>query len=72
MLDKVRGALRSKTVWFNAVAIPVLATIFDQAQANLAALAPYLADDKMKVIAIVSIVGNVVLRGLTTQPLEHK
>ena len=72
MLDKLRGALRSKTIWFNAVAIPVLATIFDQAQANLGALAPYLADDKMTVLAVISIGGNIILRALVTERLEHK
>lgn len=72
MLDKLRGALRSKTIWFNAVVIPALASIFDQAQANLAALQPYLPSNKMQAIAVISIGGNIILRGLTSQALEHK
>jgi hypothetical protein len=71
-IDKLRGALRSKTVWFNAVAIPVLLLILDQLQANLGLLAAYLPVDKMQTVGAVSIIGNIVLRAMTSSALEHK
>lgn len=72
MRHRLKGALRSRTIWFNAVALPMLATMFDQAQANLPVLQPWLPADRFQAIAVVSVVGNIVLRGLTTRGLEHK
>lgn len=71
-LDKIYGALRSKTIWFNAVAIPALLLIVDQLQANLGLLAAYMPADKMQTVAVVSIIGNIVLRAITKSALEHK
>lgn len=72
LIDRLRGALRSKTIWFNPVAIPVLLALFDHIQSNLGLLASYLSGNKMQVLAIISIDGNIFLRALVKTPLEAK
>lgn len=71
MLDKLKGALRSKTIWFNVFMV-ALPEIFEQLQANLPVLHDYLPENTYKAVGLVAIVGNVILRGVTKIPLEAK
>lgn len=70
-LDKVRGAWRSKTVWFNAALLGMLPLI-DLLSGALPQLQMFLTDESYRRVGIVTVVGNIVLRFLTSRPLEHK
>ncbi len=65
MKDKIRGNLRSKTVWFNlATAVAGVTAVLAANPAMLAAYGPH---------AIVAVtVVNVLLRNVTTKPVEEK
>lgn len=60
MRDTLKGALRSRTVWFNVITGGV-------EMANL--LAPTLPAGT---VAAVNVLGNIALRFITTQPLADK
>jgi uncharacterized membrane protein YdfJ with MMPL/SSD domain len=65
MKDKIRGNLKSKTVWFNlATAVAGVTAVLAANPAMLAAYGPH---------AIVAVaVVNVLLRNVTTKPVEDK
>jgi hypothetical protein len=69
--DKLRGAKRSLTVWFNTVlgtvvlALPIATDTLPQLQA-------YLPPGVYRYLALALIVGNMALRFKTSLPLEHK
>ena len=71
LIDKARGAWRSKTVWFNTFIGLVLYAI-PFAQDALPALAPYVGEDRYKNMMLVVLVANTALRFITNRPLEHK
>lgn len=56
---------RSRTHWFNAVMAGLTA-----AEASLNVFAPVLGEYRFALVSFVLIVGNVVLRELTTSPIE--
>lgn len=68
---KIKGAARSRTVWFNAVvgsataALPMLETA-------LPGLREHLPQQIYSVALLVIVVGNIVLRAVTTTALEDK
>lgn len=70
-LGKMRGLKKSATIWFNSVfasvvlALPLLQDTFTQLQ-------PYLPDNIYKVLAVVVIVGNLLLRFKTVSDLADK
>lgn len=69
MIDKLRGALKSWVIRFNALAGVMLA-ILPMLQDALPMLAQYVPD--LKYVAVVVIVGNVLLRFKTTTSLAEK
>lgn len=64
LLDSIRGSITSKTVWFNALVvagfvIDILAkTEFVRSNADL--------------VVILTALGNIILRYVTTKPLSEK
>lgn len=73
--DKLRGAKRSLTVWFNAAmgaALLVLPDAVSYAVSNLPQIQPYMPDNLYKWLMAVAVVGNFLLRFKTSLPLEHK
>ena len=69
--DKLRGALRSWTVWFNALsaaAIPAL----DYAQNNLALVKDFLPQHWYGIALVAIVAGNVALRFKTNNDLSDK
>lgn len=66
-MKKIKGALKSKTMWFNA-AMAVLSLL----ETNLELLKPVLGESAFGVISFATIVGNGILRWITTQSLEGK
>jgi hypothetical protein len=59
----MKSVFASKTVWFNVltVLIAVIGTIIDS---------NFLSPNILKILGLVSAVGNVILRFLTTQPIS--
>ena len=68
-IDKLKGARRSFTVWFNSV-VAVIIGIMPMLQDALPMLAQYVPN--IKWVAVALIVGNVILRFKTNVPLEIK
>lgn len=72
---RVRGAVRSKTVWFNALALALvnqLPQLIDYAAQNLPLLQPYLPANHYTTIVGAITITNLILRYKTTHPLEAK
>lgn len=72
---KLRGAARSKTVWFNALVlifIQQLPGFIDYLAQNMVALQPYLPASHAQTIIGAITIANVILRFKTTHPLEAK
>ena len=74
-LTKLRGAVRSKTIWFNALVVLALhnlpqiaAVLADQLPAMQPYLGPHLYQDAMLFVLVV----NLYLRFKTSMPLEAK
>lgn len=68
---KLRRAHKSLTIQFNALmatAIGFLPQLLDA----LPSLQPHLGPEFYKWVAIVTIVGNALIRGRTTKPLEER
>jgi hypothetical protein len=65
MKDKIRGNLKSKTVWFNvATAVAGVTAVLAANPALIAAYGPH---------ALVAVtVVNILLRNVTTKPVEDK
>ena len=72
---RLRGALLSKTMWFNAVAlvfVDQLPQLIDYTASNLPTLQPYIpANHYNMVIGVITVV-NLILRYKTKHPLEAK
>lgn len=70
-IDKLAGAKRSLTVWFNGVVgvvVPSLPMLGD----NIPAMQPYLTQHLYQWIGGIVVFANIALRFKTTQPLENK
>ena len=70
-VDKLSNIWRSKTIWFNAglaALIPILPELINL----IPQLEPYLPTDTYKTLTLVGLVGNVVLRFMTTKSLAQK
>lgn len=71
MFDKLAGALRSWTIWFNntfGVALLLIPVIQEQ----MPNLQPYFDANTYKYLMLALIVGNILLRFKTTVALENK
>jgi hypothetical protein len=66
-VDWMRGALRSKTVWFNA-----LAAIFALLAMNVDMLSAVVPPERLGFAVLIVNVVNVALRAVTSSALPHK
>lgn len=74
-LAKLAGAIRSKTIWLNAVLLALLdqlPNLLGQVGAALPELQPYLGPTLYRNVALFLIFGNLYLRFRTKTPLEQK
>lgn len=71
IIDKIKGALKSWTVWFNSIAGAVLMGL-PMLQDSLPALQPYVNGNHYKHVMAGVIVVNIVLRFKTSKALEQK
>lgn len=70
-MAKVKGARRSFVIWFNALLLALL-PVFEMAVSSLPQLREYLPDNVYKWVGLFVVVGNILLRFKTSQPLEQK
>lgn len=70
-LQKLKGTVKSLTVWFNSIGAAVLIGL-PLAQESLPQLAQYIGPDLYKKLMAAVIVGNILLRFRTSKPLEQK
>lgn len=68
---KIIGAKRSLTVWFNSV-MGTAVSLFPVAESALPQLQELLGENPYKILALVIVIGNILIRGVTSQPLEQK
>lgn len=71
MLDKLRGAWRSVTIWFNGLLLAIL-PVLDYAKDSMPQLADYLPTEHYKAIMLGVVGLNIALRFKTTSDLAHK
>lgn len=75
MLDKLKGAWKSMTLWFNALVLALMPYIDNVMQAtrdNLPAVSQWLTADILKGAAVFILVANIALRFRTTTSLADK
>lgn len=70
-LDKLRGSLRSATVWINSGLLAML-PFYEDIKGSMTELQPYLPDNIYKWMGVAVVVLNIVMRFRTRVPLEHK
>jgi len=74
-VDKLYGAFKSKTVWFNALALVFLQQLPDfisYLAQNMSSLQPFIPAEYYQLVVGAIAVANIVLRFKTTHPLEAK
>lgn len=71
LIDKLKGALRSFTVWFNGLLLAAL-PLFEVAKEYLPELQTYVTPEVYKWVGLAVVVGNIMLRFRTSMPLEAK
>lgn len=74
-MDKIKGALRSVTIWVNGVFLalfPFADSIIQGIHDNLPDLSQYLPADVFKVIGVAVVVFNIYQRTRTNQSLADK
>lgn len=71
MASKLKGASRSKTVWFNSIAGTMLVALPEMKEA-LPALQTYITPEVYRWLILVVVVGNIWLRAITRSALEDK
>lgn len=67
MKQEIKGATKSKTVWFNTIVGMLLA-----AEPAIGLLQPVLGASTYGIVSFILIVGNVGLRAITTKALGDK
>jgi len=67
MKQEIKGAVKSKTIWFNTIVGMLLA-----AEPALSLLQPLLGASTYGIVSFILIVGNVGLRAITTKALASK
>ena len=65
--DTLLGALRSKTIWFN-----MLVALMGAGEAVFGVLRPYIGGQVYGYGMAILLIGNTILRVLTTMPLDQK
>lgn len=71
MNRRLKGAMRSRTVWFNTLA-GALTTALPALKDALPTLQPYITPAFYGWLVIGVVIGNIVLRVITTTALEEK
>lgn len=71
MMDKIKGAWRSMTIWFNGVAAVVIPGL-PMLQDSFPQLQPYIPDHLYQYALCLLIVANIALRFKTTTDLAAK
>lgn len=71
IIDKLKGAWRSFTIWFNALLLAAL-PLYEAAKESLPDLQGYLPPDLYKWVGVAVVVGNILLRFKTRTDLAHK
>lgn len=71
MMEKLKGAWKSLTIWFNGVVLAVIPLI-DTVKENLPALGQYLTPENLKTIGLAVLVLNIALRFKTNKSLADK
>lgn len=74
-MNWLRGAIRSRTIWFNgllAAALPYSDQLMQGAHDNLPEISQYLPADMYKTIGLIIVVVNLILRTRTAQSLSSK
>lgn len=75
LLEKIAGAVKSKTIWLNAIFLLLLdqlPNLLGQLAVVLPQVQPYIGAELYRNASLFLIVGNVVLRFRTKTPLEQK
>lgn len=75
LMTKLRGALRSATIWVNGLllaALPFADSLAPAMVEYLPELAPYLPADMYKALAVAGVLFNIYQRARTTMSLEEK
>lgn len=71
MKNKLRGAWRSATVWFNSTLLAML-PLFEAVKSSVPELQSYLPDSAYKWVGLAVVVGNLLLRFKTNTDLAHR
>jgi hypothetical protein len=71
MWQKIKGSVKSWTIWVNGIASAVVAGL-PMLQENFPQLQPYIPANFYKYAMLVIIAINIVLRFKTNKPLEQK
>jgi hypothetical protein len=64
-MDTIRGAIRSKTMWFNLLTFAVAITALKE-------FADILPQSLLPYMVFINAIGNMLLRGVTDVPLSGK
>ncbi|MPQ56318.1 hypothetical protein [Duganella sp. FT27W] len=71
MLDKLRNAWRSRTIWINATLLGLL-PLFDMINSALPQLHEFLPENMYKTVGVATVLVNILLRFFTSTSLENK
>ena len=71
MIENLTGAMKSLTIWFNGILLGIL-PLLDMILESMPQLHDYLPDNIYKMVGVIAVVGNIVLRFKTNQPLKDK
>lgn len=71
MIDKLKGAIKSLTIWFNSIIASTLVGL-PLAQDTFPQLQPYIPANAYKYGMAALIIGNILLRFRTSKPLGGK
>lgn len=71
MIDKLRGALRSMTIWVNGLLLAAFPLV-EIARGSLPEIGLYLSPDVFKWVGLTVVVLNIALRFKTTTSLQDK
>lgn len=70
-LAKLRGAVKSLTIWLNGIGLAVVAG-WNEITESVPQLQQYVDAQTYKYLALSLVVGNIIVRFRTRSPLEHK
>lgn len=71
MKAKIKGAAKSRTIWFNSITGMLLVAL-PKLQDALPSLQSFITPEIYRWLLIVAVVGNIILRAVTDTALEDK